>query len=70
MFGMSLAKVIILALAIYGAWKFFRWFEQRSANQVAPPNQPPADPAEPENDKAVEMEQDPATGVWRPKQRD
>tara|TARA_R110002073_G_scaffold121923_2_gene264775 strand:+ start:1237 stop:1446 length:210 start_codon:yes stop_codon:yes gene_type:complete len=69
MFGLSLTKILVLGLAIYGAWQLFRWIERRSANQVAPPAQPPEAPAK-EEDGAVEMEQDPNTGVWRPKHQD
>lgn len=66
MFGLSLTKLIVLALAIYGAWQLFRWIERRGTK---PPVPPPEDRPKAE-DKAVEMEQDPKTGVWRPKDRD
>jgi hypothetical protein len=69
MFGLSLTKLIVLALAIYGAWQLFRWFERRNAQSpTAPPQNPPEE--ENEESKAVEMEQDPETGVWRPKDKD
>jgi|GEM_PF-5943874 len=70
MFGMSLTKLIVLVLAIYGAWQLFRWFERRGAQ---PPARRPEDhspPEDPTADKAVDMEQDPNTGIWRPRDRD
>lgn len=66
MFGLSLTKLIVLALAIYGAWQLFRWIERRGSQPPAPPPQEPPE----EETKAVEMEQDPETGVWRPRDRD
>ncbi len=63
MFGLSFTKILVLGLAIYGAWQLFRWIERRSAQTPAAPQNPQPD----ENGKAVEMEQDPRTGVWRPK---
>ena len=66
MFGLSITKLIVLGLAIYGAWQLFRWIERRGAQ---PPAVPPHQEPPPAEDKAVEMEQDPQTGVWRPKDR-
>ena len=63
MFGLSFTKILVLGLAIYGAWQLFRWIERRGAQTPAVPENPRPD----EDDKAVEMEQDPRTGVWRPK---
>jgi hypothetical protein len=65
MFGLSISKLLVLGLAIYGAWQLFKWIERR--NIAKPPAPPEAPVAPPEEDKAVEMEQDPNTGVWRPK---
>lgn len=68
MFGLSLTKIIVLALAIYGAWQLFRWIERLGTQRsVTPPDDQPKNEQE---DRAVEMEQDPETGVWRPKDRD
>ena len=71
MFGLSLTKLIVLGLAIYGAWQLFRWIERRGNKPPASQSgdQSQSDDAKP-NDKAVEMEQDPESGVWRPKERD
>ncbi|MCA8927286.1 MAG: hypothetical protein KDC18_04400 [Alphaproteobacteria bacterium] len=68
MFGLSLTKLIVLGLAIYGAWQLFRWIENRgSGTPPAPP--PQQQPDARSDDGAVEMEQDPKTGVWRPRDR-
>jgi len=66
MFGLSLTKLIVLGLAIYGAWQLFRWFERRGAKPPAAPS----DEQRKEEDKAVDMEKDPETGIWRPKNRE
>jgi hypothetical protein len=63
-FGLSFTKILVLGLAIYGAWQLFRWIERRGVAKPAGKAEPPP---EVEDDKAVEMEQDPNTGVWRPK---
>ena len=72
MFGISITKLVVLALAIYGAWQLFRWIERRGITDqrradAPPPAQQTYAESEQKDDGAVEMEQDSETGVWRPK---
>jgi len=74
MFGLSLTKLLVLGLAVFGAWHFFRWIERRSGTAVGikmPPGRragpTSADPEEKPLDTSVDLIRDPQTGVWRPK---
>lgn len=74
MFGLSLTKLLVLGLAVFGAWHLFRWIERRAdgGGKSTPPADPaggkPQDASAPaENDDSVELIRDPETGVWRPK---
>ncbi len=72
MFGFSFAKILVLAIVIIAAWRFFKWIERRADTAIGKPAQRPAQareqaPAAEEKTGDVELEQDPVTGVWRPK---
>jgi hypothetical protein len=67
-FGLSFGKILLLALVVFAVWRLFRWFEQRPSGPPAEHRRRP--PAADEKPGEVELEQDPETGVWRPKKRD
>jgi hypothetical protein len=77
LFGFSFAKILVLAVVVIGAWRFFKWLERRADAGPKPPqtgghqrdagNPTPLADATNDDPNAVELEQDPETGVWRPK---
>ena len=74
MFGLSFTKILVLAVVIIGAWQFFKWLEKKAdrggRKRVQKRESEPPKPVEDEKPGEVELEQDPDTGVWRPKQKD
>ncbi len=70
MFGLSFTKILVLAVVVVGAWQFFKWIEKRADRGKPKPVQKRADQKPVTGEEAsgeVELEQDPVTGVWRPK---
>ena len=71
MFGLSFGKILVLAVVIIGAWQFFKWLEKRAGGggKSKPVRKREAQKpiAEEEKPGEVELEEDPVTGVWRPK---
>lgn len=65
-------KLLVLAVVIVGAWQFFKWIERRADGGGSKPMQrrPRSEPVQEDKSGEVELEQDPKTGVWRPKNRD
>jgi hypothetical protein len=72
MFGLSFGKLLVLAVVIVGAWQFFKWLERRADGGAGKPLQrrQRQEPAKDEKSGEVELEQDPETGVWRPKDKE
>jgi len=72
MLGLSFGKILVLAVVVIGAWQFFKWVEKRAGGGANTPAQKRQrqEPAKDDRSGEVELEQDPKTGVWRPKQRD
>jgi hypothetical protein len=73
MFGISFGKLLVLAVVIIGAWQFFKWLEKRAdggAQKRVRKDEARKPVAYEEKPGEVELEQDPKTGVWRPKQKD
>ena len=70
MFGFSFTKILVLAVVIIGAWQFFKWLEKKAdaGSKKRVQNRQQSKPVvEEEKPGEVELEQDPETGVWRPK---
>ncbi|HKK30606.1 MAG TPA: hypothetical protein VKA18_09475 [Alphaproteobacteria bacterium] len=70
MFGFSFGKLLVLAVVLIGAWRFFKWLEARGDRALRSQNRSAAELDQNENPSEVELEEDPETGVWRPKKRD
>lgn len=72
MFGLSFGKLLVLAVVVVAAWQFFKWLERRAGGAGGKPLQrrQRQEPTKEPKDGEVELEQDPKTGVWRPKDRD
>ena len=70
MFGLSFGKILVLAVVIVGAWQFFKWLERRADSRRSVQKRQESKPLREEKPGEVELEQDPETGVWRPKDKD
>jgi hypothetical protein len=67
MFGFSFAKILVLAVVVIGVWRLFKWIETRADAGIKKQARKTQEPVVEEKTGDVELEQDPVTGVWRPK---
>ncbi|MGY9054447.1 MAG: hypothetical protein ACKVGZ_02375 [Alphaproteobacteria bacterium] len=67
MFGFSFAKILVLAVVVIGVWRLFKWIETRADAGIKKQARKTQEPVVKEKTGDVELEQDPVTGVWRPK---
>jgi hypothetical protein len=67
MFGFSFAKILVLAVVVIGVWRLFKWIETRADAGIKKQARKAQEPVVEEKTGDVELEQDPVTGVWRPK---